>query len=663
MLSAVRSLGTSLDAALRALARQRLLLCSLLILCNAVFIPYLGLVRDAQLYSGLVLHRLDPDFLSADLFFKYGSQDQYTLFSPLMAPLAYCLGIKGAFFAGYAASVALFLAAMVRLTTRLWPDSPAAIVGLLYLAIVTVAYGGEATFYVIEPFLTARLPACALTIWAFAEYLDHRWLRVGLCLALAFAIHPLMTFPGVLVLAIVVLAGRWGMWGVLLPSLAGIGALASILAFPPLAQQLFGHFDAEWLELTALSNSYQFPLEWTAQQWYWNLFGVSGLAAGAWFARSARPERCRVLAATALVGFVGLLGALLFTQLPYALLHKGQAYRWLWLSLALMPPAVVDLAWTAWQTNRLTCRLVAIAIALTLGLSNFIAIEFACAIAFVPVVYFGAVIFAKQATMTDKISWALLGGAAVGFAMWGAFRTWLFLSVCLTLRSELTVPNQWQVVFASLARGVLLPLLLVAVARAGSRLFGRRRVATFAALAVCVWVGLYFWLNSECSQAQSPPHVDLRFVEQFLNRKRIDEGRPMGIYSNLGKLDRYWVDWRVRSFYDPLQSSGFVFNRETAIEGKRRAVLVAPFEAAAIASHWDMMTQRGKDRLEAWLDTSLADSPGPQASDLLRIANEESVDYIVLFHAHFDDLACARHGDASIYDCRRLRETTRVAAR
>jgi hypothetical protein len=277
MTSTIHPLGSSLADTLRILGQRPYQLAGLLILFNALLVPYAGLVEDSQLYSGLVLNRIDPEFLSDDLFFRYGSQDKYTLFSALMAPLVLALGNKSAFFLAYLISVGLMLTALTRLVLKLWPGSPAAVVGLIYLAVILVPYGGFTPLHVIEPFLSARMPACAVALWAFTDLLDRRWARGGLALAFAFAIHLLMTLPVLIFLAIVFLARRWGARGVALTTTLAAAAFGALLATPSIATPLFGEYDAYWMELTRLSNCYMFPQEWFAWQWFWNLFALSGM--------------------------------------------------------------------------------------------------------------------------------------------------------------------------------------------------------------------------------------------------------------------------------------------------------------------------------------------------------------------------------------------------
>lgn len=670
MSSAVGTLGISLTDTLRELSRRPWVLASLLLVINSFFFPYLGIIHDAQIYSGLILNRLDPELMSGDLFFQYGSQDKYSAFSPLMAPLAQLLGIKTAFFLGYLFCVAFFLAALTRFVTRLWPDSPGAVIGLIYLAIVPVAYGGFVPLHVLEPFLTARIPACAFTLWALAEWIDNRRMSAIIFLIAAAAVHPLMALPGVMVVGIVAIQDRFGTRGNILFMSAGFAAVLGILAYPPLAARLFGYVDPEWYRITRETNSYQFPLEWTADQWFRNLYSIAGLGLAAWLSRGASslavPQqsdcvslmRSQVLAASAIVGLAGFFGSLAFTELPYSLLLKGQAYRWLWLPLALTAPCLFDLAWNAWQTGEWKRRLGAISIVVATGVVNFIPLEFVTLLFFVPVFYYGFRTFAKSMPIRDALAWTILSSSLVGFAIWAVYRLWIYLEMCSAVREHSNVILEYHIGCVTLSAAVIVPLLLLAAAGLNRRLFSMRSVRVSVALALLFQVALYAWSMSNNFKANQPQAEELRFVENFLNARRAQGNKPLCVYSDYGKLGQTWVEWRTRSFYDCFQLAGFVFNRDTAIEGKRRVAAVAPFEAASLMKRgWDSFPDICKNEIENWLNVSVEDCEAPGPEDLYRLAREESIDYIVLFKSHIDHLAVARHGDVSIYDCRALRET------
>ena len=58
-----------------------------LLAVNAVALPYRGVIHDSQLYAVQVMNRVENGAYADDLFFRYGSQDKFSLFSVVAAPL------------------------------------------------------------------------------------------------------------------------------------------------------------------------------------------------------------------------------------------------------------------------------------------------------------------------------------------------------------------------------------------------------------------------------------------------------------------------------------------------------------------------------------------------------------------------------------------------
>src|SRR5579883_2224823 len=110
------------EEALCALAESRWGLLLLLLSVNAVALPYAGITHDARLYSGQVLNHVEDGAYSGDLFFRYGSQDKYSLFSVLAAPLVRWLGLQPAFLLIYLVSKTLLIWGMMRLALTLLPN-------------------------------------------------------------------------------------------------------------------------------------------------------------------------------------------------------------------------------------------------------------------------------------------------------------------------------------------------------------------------------------------------------------------------------------------------------------------------------------------------------------------------------------------------------------
>jgi hypothetical protein len=66
---------------------MRAAVCLALLACWVLVHPYRGMVHDALLYTLQALSRLYPESLGQDLFLAHGSQEDFTIFSRIYAPL------------------------------------------------------------------------------------------------------------------------------------------------------------------------------------------------------------------------------------------------------------------------------------------------------------------------------------------------------------------------------------------------------------------------------------------------------------------------------------------------------------------------------------------------------------------------------------------------
>ncbi len=70
---------------------------SLLIIAFWLLIhPFRGVEHDSTLYTLLALGRLHPESLGQDLFVRYGTQNEFTIFSPIYATLSRAVGFERA---------------------------------------------------------------------------------------------------------------------------------------------------------------------------------------------------------------------------------------------------------------------------------------------------------------------------------------------------------------------------------------------------------------------------------------------------------------------------------------------------------------------------------------------------------------------------------------
>jgi len=166
-------------------------LASLCLLCWALSHGYDGIVHDARLYTLQALAHRHPEALSADVFLKFGSQDRFTLFSPLYAAAQDLLGVAtAAAVLTFAFQLCLFWGAWILARSLLPPF--AALVGVASLIALPGDYGADRIFTCVEPFLTPRMPAEALTLAALAAALRGRAALAATCVAGAALLHPIM---------------------------------------------------------------------------------------------------------------------------------------------------------------------------------------------------------------------------------------------------------------------------------------------------------------------------------------------------------------------------------------------------------------------------------------------------------------------------------------
>jgi hypothetical protein len=290
---------------------------------------YHGLTGDGQIYAFQAFARILPR-LAADLYLQNTSQDQFTFFSPLYAWCITAFGLDDAarlltlLFTSWLLAAAWSFAAAVTGRDAAW-------LAVAFLLIVAGDYGASGVFRLLDPFLTARLPAVALAIVALACYVrGMRWLGALLVFGSLF-IHPLIALPGLLLIVWLWLPLRAGIIGAIGGIFATL-AIALVAVDMPTGSHMLTVIDAPWLDVVRERSQFLFLQLWSIHDWDINTlpFISLGLTAAA-----VADKRIRKLCvAAALVGSAGLAVAFIGCVIgPVAILVQGQAWRWVWITV------------------------------------------------------------------------------------------------------------------------------------------------------------------------------------------------------------------------------------------------------------------------------------------------------------------------------------------
>src|SRR5205807_2003648 len=141
---------TAATDAIRRLAERPRTLFFLLLALNAIARPASSTAHDAKLYSLQALNNADAGAYGEDVFLRYGSQDQFSLFSRVVGPLVAAIGLRSAFFLLYLVFNALFIFALFRLIRALVHDALIGTLALIFLVTAPLPYGGGEIFTVHE---------------------------------------------------------------------------------------------------------------------------------------------------------------------------------------------------------------------------------------------------------------------------------------------------------------------------------------------------------------------------------------------------------------------------------------------------------------------------------------------------------------------------------
>ena len=529
----------------------RLEIVVLLLLCVTAWMlshSYLGLFHDAGLYTLQALARLNPPSLNQDVFLQSGSQDRFTVFSPLYAGAGRWLGIETAAAAlTFVFQMTLFAAAWT--LARAVMPARMALYGLAVFIAIPGDYGADRIFTSVEQFLTPRMAAEALVLAGLAAVLYTRtWAGVAL-LALAALLHPLMAAAGMM--ALLCLKPR------AITLVGGVAALVAATLIMP--DTVWGRFDQAWLTLVMDRSPYLFVKNWQLDDWARVAVAAVTLAAGL----AASSGRARKLCMTALLTMLAgiALSFLACDELHLVLFTQLQTWRWQWLgtvTAALLLPLILSLHWRAGVGGRSTALLLACAWIFS---SNVFALVAALAA-------LGSLAWTRRLKAGEArlVFWGACGMLTIAI-LWRLASNLQFTdahylnpSIPLWLRRAMSFARDGS---ATMALLILTWLLNRTSRRSGLVALALAAMVSTAALLPQTWAT---WTRREFP----PPRI-----AQFAAwREHIPPGS--NVFWPESPLDS-WVLLDRPSYLSVLQTSGMVFSRNTAIELQRRALALASF--------------------------------------------------------------------------------------
>jgi hypothetical protein len=520
---------------------------------------YRGLFHDAALYTLQALARLHPDTLSKDVFLRLGSQDQYTIFSPLYAAVVHELGVDAAAaLITLTLQLALFLGAALLL--RQVVTTGATLLGLSVFIAFPGIYGSDVIFTCVEPFITPRMGAEALVLGSLAAALCGRARLAAALLVPAILLHPVMAGAGLAALLCLYVAVPRPRLAALLAGGALIALVTAAFVVPlgPLAR-----FDPDWLALVKQRSPYLFLQHWSLEDWSRTAVSLATLAVGVAVLPpniDGNPSsgRARKLALVTLLTALGGVALTLVAcdGLQLILLTQLQPWRWLWLATAvaaLLLPAIAIACWKHETAGRCTAALLATAWVVASG-------PFALAAAAAAGVSF-PLLRRWNRPEARLLFYGACGVLAITLAQRIASNL-LFMDafyydshIPLWLRKTMSFAHDGCGPFAVMA----LAVFLTSRPRGTSALL----LMGVAALAACVALTPMTW--ESWSHAQFPPSLTVQFRPW---RALIPPGTDV-FWSEFPTAT--WVLLERPSYLSVAQTSGLVFSRPSAMEMQRRA--------------------------------------------------------------------------------------------
>ena len=303
---------------------------------------YVGMFEhDARVYSLLVWHWLSPEAYARDPFFLFGSQDRYSVFTPVYGSLAALVGLPNAALTVSALGGGLWVAASAVVARGLLDDRRWQAFAVLCCAMASFNYSPNGnTFVLNEAFPTARSIAFPLGALALGLAMRQQF-RTAVALAIAScALHPLLgIWPLLMIIAhrmadrLVLLAGAAA-----LTLIAGLhfGGFAALQRLDPAWESIIRHSSTDIFVGPLGTARINATLAWLSLLLWATHFSAENVRR--WYRLGAA------------IGASGFLTAQLASYLyPVVLIVQAQLWRAMWVPVFLGVFALAQILDTAWR--------------------------------------------------------------------------------------------------------------------------------------------------------------------------------------------------------------------------------------------------------------------------------------------------------------------------
>ncbi len=294
--------------------------------------PHKGITHDTRLYVFDILNIAYDGIFANDVIAILGTQDKYTLFSLIAAPLYKILSPWAATALVFIVGQLVWFSGLIALIAKFTEDGKTAFYGLLSAFLLPTAYFGFTVLSYGEPFATPRLFAEGLTFWSLWCFFNRSYLISALLVLAALSLHPIMgLITAALIAGILLQEGRrwWLIFGA--ASIAGI-AIILVSGVIPL-EQMTAVLEGEWLDVVEKRARYLFVSEWRVWDWTRIILAISiTLPMIALYSGWQR----RLILSALIVGASGLAVSFIGTDMVHnVLLSQVQASRAIWFAYLL----------------------------------------------------------------------------------------------------------------------------------------------------------------------------------------------------------------------------------------------------------------------------------------------------------------------------------------